>query len=355
MFGKRERELTKLEQAEAALARHDKLLQVSKGEVLGPLASAIESHQQAVQDLQRAEAEAAIGDTPAADPAKARKRLEAVRNTIDSIGLRLGGLRNAVANQAEELIAHHAAVTAERTAGYEAAKQELAAEWETAAQAYSHVLGMRKQLENLTGERLPLVEPEAERVELDAELGRPQRRLDELSVALSRIAELRRVASEGTLATPIPAYAVYQLTTSYEMGDMTLPAGSLVVECSLPEGQLRHWSQPDLRFAIPVANEALERSGSMAHEATPRIHREELDRAAAADRERQRNAPAFDFKLATMYPDLSEEERRKKMERLTPAEEKAMQEANARMLAKRAAQDHEALIEGERKSRENSV
>ena len=105
-----------------------------------------------------------------------------------------------------------------------------------------------------------------------------------------------------------------------------------------------------MRFALPVANEALERSGSMAHEATSRIHREELDRAAAADRERQRNAPAFDFKLATMYPNLSEEERRKKMERLTPAEEKAMQEANARVLAERAAQDHEALIEGERKS-----
>ena len=216
MFGKRERELTKLEQAEAALARHDKLLQVSKGEVLGLLASAIESQEGAVQDLQRAEAEAAIGDTPAADPAKARKRLEAVRSTIDSISLRLGGLRNAVANQAEELIAHHAAVTAERTAGYAAAKQELAAEWETAARAYSHVLGMRKQLENLTGERLPLVEPVARSgLELDAELGRPQRRLDELSVALSRIAELRRVASEGTLATPIPAYAVYQLTTTF--------------------------------------------------------------------------------------------------------------------------------------------
>jgi hypothetical protein len=335
MFGKPR--LRSLGPAEAALSTYRKIEQAIEQGVkdLEPL---IQRRQEAERSLRDAEIAAATGE--GAELPKAQKAVEAALKAIDAQASRLRGLRGRLSARAPELIAAHGALKAELPSYAEAVKEEFAREWEKAVQAFSVALSRRAAIEKLIGESLPLPAPAAGPCDL-GDLGKPHAVLGDLRAGIESIASMGRAwpvvaPVPGTPITPFDPQGIYILRHPAS----GLPEGTLVVDCSFPEGQLAHlvsagWAvpavDPEVQQGLWAARQAARVLKQEEEEAERRWRDEELKQAAGLQLDvLGRPAPKYARRLSSSEIRRLEKEYEEEQAKCLKEREQERRQAEAR-------------------------
>ena len=310
-----------LKAAEGALGKWQKVSSAIDGEqhkLLGLIPKLLETD----AAVRHGEAEEVLeGSVGAA--AKARKEREQIRGQVDTFGERLAGLRTRRAALAGELVQARDGVARELPGHYQALKARLAEEWEKAREVLAPLLARRRQLEQLSGQPLPLPEPAAAPGDaIRTEIDEPQARLTEIEAALNMVeyeARTARYASEPGGPGP---YTVYRLQRPAPMNKPIggLPEGSHVVSACLAAGELAHLAQS--RWAHPVADSDLHRAGMLARAALGRAEAEKAERERLAE---VRRRDAADTEYLRLHPEEAARRRSEEMRQAAVVEERRRQ------------------------------
>lgn len=266
----------------------------------------------------REAAEAEVAEAEIAnngDAARARKKLDSKRAEIEEVSLKLRKLRGMLAAFSGRLVEARAVLKRELPAHFDSIRQQFTAEWNEAATAFAEALGKRRAIEALTGEPLALSDPAPGAAELPAAFSEPSNRLEEMKTALTNIAAMRNAGAPpvfypGMEVRHYDPTVVYVLKRACE----GLPNGTKVIAASLCDGHLAALVQAG--GAEPAGLAAEHQAEWSAQIALMQMDQEDAEESNRRAREQEKahwDAQDGQMRPANIYPDLSPEERRKRI------------------------------------------
>jgi hypothetical protein len=301
---------------ESVLERRGKLTAAIAETVTKQLRPAVENLFQSQTEADTAEAGLALGDVSAGGLEKAHERVLKARAAVDTIAGKLRALRGTLGALGAELTERYRQVSAELPKHNAKVAADFSKEWNKAAAAFSLVLGRRAAIEAQTGARLQLSEPAPIAVDLEDSIGGPKRELDGLKQGIDELAMAYQQATPPMTSPNSPTYypdRIYRLVRPARPAN-DLPAGALVVDASFDPGVLRRLvTFGDAVLASDqIAEAGLVAAGAAAREIQAQTRAEER---AAEEQQRQEKAAKEDgtLKVAQPYPDLSPEDRAKRL------------------------------------------
>jgi len=245
--------------ADSVLEKLGRLKAAIQREIEGPLAAAIQDCTAAEIAIEAAEVAVVVDAEPhGGEIDKAQKRLASGHAGIDKSAERLNGLRNAGIAFVPQIIGAADALAAALPGHYREVAEAFKPRWRAAAEQFAAILAERQQIEAAIGDRLPLEDPApAPAAEANPEISRPGLALRELGKAVKAAAALHSKPTNEQ----IDPHRIFVLWRPSE----GLPAGTLVVSCSLSAGRLEGLVAIDL--ATPWVSPAVKLGRRLARQA----------------------------------------------------------------------------------------